>query len=99
MGTDWYQNSRDGQLHMVKTWNGVFATSGQTWRNDASGWFRAVYRLWYYQLPARRIYQGEPSFFGGGASGNGNSGFYAPGGIVYSKVWFNTPRLAAVQTT
>jgi hypothetical protein len=28
---DWYQNSRDGQLHMVKTWNTVFATSGQAW--------------------------------------------------------------------
>jgi hypothetical protein len=29
---DWYQNSRDGQLHMVKTWNTVFAISGQTWQ-------------------------------------------------------------------
>ncbi|MHB9294121.1 hypothetical protein Holit_03247 [Hollandina sp. SP2] len=31
MGTDWYPNSRDEQLHMVKTWNTVFAASGQTW--------------------------------------------------------------------
>jgi hypothetical protein len=31
MGTDWYPNSRDEQLHMVKTWNTVFATSGQAW--------------------------------------------------------------------
>ncbi|MDR2394575.1 MAG: hypothetical protein LBD93_10545 [Treponema sp.] len=31
MGTDWYPNSRDEQLHMVKTWNTVFATSGQVW--------------------------------------------------------------------
>jgi hypothetical protein len=31
MGTDWYPNSRDEQLHMVKTWNTVFTTSGQTW--------------------------------------------------------------------
>jgi hypothetical protein len=29
---DWYQNSRDGQLHMVKTWNTVFAISGQRWQ-------------------------------------------------------------------
>jgi hypothetical protein len=31
MGTDWYPNSRDDQLHMVKTWNTVFAISVQTW--------------------------------------------------------------------
>jgi hypothetical protein len=31
MGTDWYQNSRDDQLHMVKTWNTEFATKGPTW--------------------------------------------------------------------
>jgi hypothetical protein len=29
--TDWYSNSRDDQLHLVKTWNTVFATSGHTW--------------------------------------------------------------------
>jgi hypothetical protein len=28
---DWYPNSRDEQLHMAKTWNGVFATKGPTW--------------------------------------------------------------------
>jgi hypothetical protein len=27
----WYPNSRDEQLHMVKTGNTVFATSGRTW--------------------------------------------------------------------
>jgi hypothetical protein len=26
MGTDWYPNSRDEQLHMIKTWNTIFAT-------------------------------------------------------------------------
>ncbi|MDR2247650.1 MAG: hypothetical protein LBE17_13430 [Treponema sp.] len=31
MGTDWYPNSRDGQLHLVKTWATVFASSGQAW--------------------------------------------------------------------
>ena len=31
MGTDVYPNSRDEQLHMVKTWNTVFATRGQEW--------------------------------------------------------------------
>jgi hypothetical protein len=31
MATDWYPNSRDEQLHMVKTWNTVFATGGQAW--------------------------------------------------------------------
>jgi hypothetical protein len=31
MGTDWYPNSRDEQLHMVKTWNTVFVVSGSTW--------------------------------------------------------------------
>jgi hypothetical protein len=31
MGTDWYYNSREDQLHMVKTWNKVFAAQGQTW--------------------------------------------------------------------
>jgi hypothetical protein len=31
MGTDWYPNSRDAQLHTVKTWNTVFATKGQAW--------------------------------------------------------------------
>jgi hypothetical protein len=31
MGTDWYPNSRDEQLHTVKTWNTVFAVSGSTW--------------------------------------------------------------------
>jgi hypothetical protein len=31
MGTDWYPNSRDEQLHMVKTWNGVFAVKGPEW--------------------------------------------------------------------
>jgi hypothetical protein len=29
--TDWYPNSRDEQLHMVKTWNTVFATQGPVW--------------------------------------------------------------------
>ena len=28
---DWYPNSRDEQLHMVKTWNAVFVTQGQVW--------------------------------------------------------------------
>jgi hypothetical protein len=28
---DWYPNSRDEQLHMVKTWNTVFATQGPAW--------------------------------------------------------------------
>ena len=28
---DWYPNSRDEQLHMVKTWNTVFTTQGQAW--------------------------------------------------------------------
>jgi hypothetical protein len=31
MSTDWYSRSRDEQLYMVKTWNTVFTTSGQTW--------------------------------------------------------------------
>jgi hypothetical protein len=31
MGIDWYPNSQDEQLHLVKTWNAVFAQSGQTW--------------------------------------------------------------------
>ena len=28
---DWYPHSRDGQLHMVKTWNAAFAQNGQAW--------------------------------------------------------------------
>jgi hypothetical protein len=28
---DWYPDSRDNQLHLVKTWNTIFATSGFTW--------------------------------------------------------------------
>jgi hypothetical protein len=28
---DWYPNSRDEQLHMVKTWNSVFTANGQAW--------------------------------------------------------------------
>jgi hypothetical protein len=28
---DWYPNSRDEQLHMVKTWNTVFTTRGPEW--------------------------------------------------------------------
>jgi hypothetical protein len=28
---DWYPNSRDEQLHMVKTWNSVFAVKGPEW--------------------------------------------------------------------
>jgi hypothetical protein len=28
---DWYGNSRDGQLHLVKTWNGVLVVSGAAW--------------------------------------------------------------------
>ncbi|MDR1149464.1 MAG: hypothetical protein LBK66_12625 [Spirochaetaceae bacterium] len=28
---DWYPNSRDDQLHMVKTWNTEFAVKGPTW--------------------------------------------------------------------
>jgi hypothetical protein len=31
MSTDWYPRSRDEQLHMVKTWNTVFADKGQAW--------------------------------------------------------------------
>jgi hypothetical protein len=31
MGVDWYGNSRQGQLQLVKTWNGVFLVSGPTW--------------------------------------------------------------------
>jgi hypothetical protein len=29
--SDWYPNSRDDQLHLVKTWNTVFAVHGYTW--------------------------------------------------------------------
>jgi hypothetical protein len=29
--TDWYPYSREDQLHLVKTWNTIFATSGYTW--------------------------------------------------------------------
>ena len=28
---DWYPVTRDGQLHMVKTWNSVFAQQAQAW--------------------------------------------------------------------
>jgi hypothetical protein len=28
---DWYPNSRDEQLHLVRTWNTVFAVKGQGW--------------------------------------------------------------------
>ncbi|MDR2795687.1 MAG: hypothetical protein LBB47_03120, partial [Spirochaetaceae bacterium] len=28
---DWYPTSRDEQLHLVKTWNTVFAVKGQGW--------------------------------------------------------------------
>jgi hypothetical protein len=28
---DWYPNSRDEQLRMIKTWNAVFASKGQEW--------------------------------------------------------------------
>jgi hypothetical protein len=28
---DWYPSSRDEQLHLVKTWNTVFAAQGPTW--------------------------------------------------------------------
>jgi hypothetical protein len=28
---DWYDKSREGQLHMVKTWNGVFLVKGPAW--------------------------------------------------------------------
>jgi hypothetical protein len=31
MGVDWYGTSREGQLHLVKTWNGVFVVSGAGW--------------------------------------------------------------------
>jgi hypothetical protein len=31
MSTDWHPRSRDGQLHMVKTWNSVCATKGPEW--------------------------------------------------------------------
>jgi hypothetical protein len=31
MGKDWYSDSRDDQLHTVKTWNAVFAISGYAW--------------------------------------------------------------------
>ncbi|MDR3198590.1 MAG: hypothetical protein LBU34_12050 [Planctomycetaceae bacterium] len=31
MGTDWYPNSRDEQLHMVKTWNTVFVMQASMW--------------------------------------------------------------------
>ncbi|MDR2746562.1 MAG: hypothetical protein LBB77_03865 [Treponema sp.] len=29
--TDWYPNSRDAQLHLVKTWNTVFTAKGTGW--------------------------------------------------------------------
>jgi hypothetical protein len=28
---DWYPYSRDDQLHLTKTWNNIFVTSGYTW--------------------------------------------------------------------
>jgi hypothetical protein len=31
MSTDWYPNSRDGQLHMVDTWLSVFQTKASVW--------------------------------------------------------------------
>ncbi|MDR2117206.1 MAG: hypothetical protein LBP87_12580 [Planctomycetaceae bacterium] len=31
MSADWYPDSRDNQLHLVKTWNTIFATSGEAW--------------------------------------------------------------------
>jgi hypothetical protein len=31
MGVDWYGTSREKQLHLVKTWNGVFLVSGAAW--------------------------------------------------------------------
>jgi hypothetical protein len=31
MGIDWYPNSRDEQLHLVKTWNTIFTTGGEAW--------------------------------------------------------------------
>jgi hypothetical protein len=35
-GTDWYPNSRDGQLHLVRTWNTVFAVKGAGWNIPAA---------------------------------------------------------------
>ena len=34
-GTDWYENSRDGQLHMVDTWLTVFQTKAAGWNIPA----------------------------------------------------------------
>jgi hypothetical protein len=31
MSTDWYANSRDEQLHMIKAWNKEFAVKGPAW--------------------------------------------------------------------
>jgi hypothetical protein len=28
---DWYPNSRDGQIHMIQTWNKVLAVKGKAW--------------------------------------------------------------------
>jgi hypothetical protein len=35
-GYDWYPTSRDGQLHMAKTWNTVFETKGPGWNIPAA---------------------------------------------------------------
>ena len=34
-GTDWYPNSRDGQLHMIDTWLSVFQTRAAAWNIPA----------------------------------------------------------------
>ena len=36
MGTDWYPNSRDEQLHMVDTWLAVFQTKAAAWNIPAA---------------------------------------------------------------
>ena len=56
---DWYPNSRDGQLHMVKTWNTVFTAGGQAWGIPQNRITQLVNDAWAAETILDKVKSGE----------------------------------------